>query len=351
MSLHDAWLLKKIRHIATLIKFYKSLLLTTKFLFYFMLAFGLLLLALKFTPLNYKPLIPFVITAIFLLGVFASTFLTKFTPLDCAKYIDKKLNLQEKISTAIETISLKRDTQFAKLQLKQASECLRTADISSVKKLNIPLETTLLPVMTIFFTAFVIIPRPYLIKQSKYQTAFKPQITKIDLAIQQTGYLPEDLSGFIETELKEIKKMLSENPAGAQIRLEKLVSFIKKQMSTNASLTDAHKTTLSHLLSELESTGASVASKLKKMGILPPTYMSISKNTVEEFTFTTLPPAQLPHPATRPSKIDTTRIPAAALNQLPVNVRKEIKKAFVKHNWHPRYDPVLQKYYKFLQEE
>jgi hypothetical protein len=351
MNPHETWLLKKVSNIATYIKLYKSLVSITRYLFYFMLTFGILLLMTKFTPLTFKPLLPFVITLAFLLVVTALTLSKRFSIMDCAKYIDKKLNLKERISTAIETICLKKDTQFARLLSKQASECLKTANIPNLKKIKLPIETILLPVMAIFFVVFAIIPKPYIPTQPKFQTVFKPQITGIDIAIQGTTSLPQNLSNFIQTELEEIKKMLAKNPQTARIRLEKLITSIKKQIVTDTSLTDAHKTTLKHLLSELESTGASLASKLKEMGMLSPDYMRISKNIVDEFTFTDLPPAQLPHPATRPSKIDVKKIDTGALRQIPEIVKKEIKKAFVKHNWHPKYDPVLQRYYKFLQEE
>ncbi|HGJ65851.1 TPA: hypothetical protein ENS27_10740 [bacterium] len=169
------------------------------------------IIASKFTPI---PLISSIILAIFLsfiIGFFIGI-KRRITILDSARIADKKLNLGDRLASAIELINGKiKPSAMSDLQLNDTNIYAKNLDPKTVFPHIVPLITKFLPIMMIMLLLLLFIPIQY--GESK----------EILQVLNQIGMN-------IERSAKEIdKEYLSENMSKLITEAEKLGSDIQKK--------------------------------------------------------------------------------------------------------------------------
>ena len=153
-----------------------------------------------------------------------------------ARVVDEKMQLNERLSTALGVIQINPQTEFAQLQIRDAAETVRTLDSKEISPYRLPKFLKLFPIpllligISFTITPFYEIPRPLT----------DPQQQALNSAIQNLEGRQIKNSN-LQTQLDDMVKGLTASPDldTAQRHLSQLKKEVRKQQSEQTAITDA----------------------------------------------------------------------------------------------------------------
>ena len=197
-----------------------------------LLIVGILLVADRFFPLpipiGLAIALPIAVASAIAVGL---GLLRKMDPFEVARFVDQRLNLKERLGTALETIGRRNAGDFGILQIRDAARAAHGIPPATVVSYTVPRPLKWFPIPMLLVGLSFFIPRMYEIPP--------PPNPSEQMAIQEAAARLEGaVSGLNETELskqiEETVKGLRNKRTGVQAAQEKL-SKLREEVQTQKS--------------------------------------------------------------------------------------------------------------------
>ncbi len=207
------------------------------FNFWALLITGILLAVNRFFPLSIPigvaALLPVVVASVIAVGL---NVIQKIDPFAVAHLVDRRLNLKERLSTALEAIQQNRTDDFATLQVRDAAQAVHGLIPAAAFSYTVPaaLKWLLIPIALVGLSFFV--PRMYEVPPPPTpaeQAALHDAAAKLEQAVN--GFDDSELSKAVEDAVKTLRNRRTGVQA-AQTELSKLresVQARKDQLAEN----------------------------------------------------------------------------------------------------------------------
>lgn len=198
---------------------------------------GILLVAGRFFPLPIPPgfaiALPIAVASIIAVGL---SLLRKIDPFEVARFVDRRLNLKERLGTALEAMGRVETGDFAILQMRDAARAAQGIVPATVLSYTIPRTLKWLPIPMLLVGLSFFIPR-------MYEVVPPPNLSEQAAIHDAAARLKDAVSGLNNAELskqvEETAKALRNKRTGVQAAQEKLsklreeVQAQKNQLAEN----------------------------------------------------------------------------------------------------------------------
>ena len=198
---------------------------------------GLMLLALLF-PLNRVVPLPmqissitWIITSVAIAAGICISFRHRKDLHRVARTVDKKMELRERLSTALELIQTAPQTEFAQRQIRDTAEVVETLDIVKISPYRVPKLITLFPIPLLLIGVSFAIPGPQPLT-NRQQAALDKAVQNLDGKHVKNSTLQQQISDTIN-QLKAAKDLDT-----AQRHLSDLKKEVRKQQSAQNAITE-----------------------------------------------------------------------------------------------------------------
>ena len=232
---------------------------------------GILLVANRFfllpIPIGFAIALPTVVASVIAVGL---SLMRKIDPFEVARSVDQRLDLKERLGTALETISRRNGGDFAIFQVRDASRAAQGIVPSTVVSYTVPRTLKWLPIPILLVGLSFFIPRMYEVvppPTASEQAAIQDAAARLERVVSSGN--KSELSKQVEETAKVLRNKRTDVQA-AQERLSKLreeVQTQKNQLAENE--LDQAVETISKLSENSDLLGgantAEIASELEKL--------------------------------------------------------------------------------------
>ena len=191
---------------------------------------GILLVGDRFFPLpisiGFAIVLPIVVASIIAVGL---SLLQKIDPFEVAHFVDQRLNLKERLGTALEAMDRRNAGDFAILQIRDAARAAQGISPAAVVSYTVPRIVKWLPVPTLLVGLSFFIPRMYEVVPPptvSEHAAIQDAAARLEGAV--SGGNKTELSKQVEETVKDLRNKRTDVPA-AQEKLSKLREELQAQ--------------------------------------------------------------------------------------------------------------------------
>ena len=197
-----------------------------------LLAAGILLVADRFFPLpipiGLAIALPIIIASVIAVGL---SLLQKIDPFEVARFVDQRLNLKERLGTALETIGRRHAGDFGILQIRDAARAAQGIPPATVVSYTIPRTLKWLPLPMLLVGLSFFIPRMYEIPPLPTlaeQAAIHDAAARLEGAVSSLDNA--ELAKKVEETVKDLRNKRT-SVSAAQKELSKLREEVQAQHS------------------------------------------------------------------------------------------------------------------------
>ncbi|MYE89177.1 hypothetical protein F4X33_09310 [Candidatus Poribacteria bacterium] len=233
---------------------------------------GILLIADRFFPLpiaiGFAIALPIVIASISAVGL---TLMRKIDPFEVARFVDQRLNLKERLGTALEALDRRNAGDFAILQIRDAAQSVQEILPATVVSYTVPRTIKWFPIPMLLVGFSFFIPRMYEIPPpptAAEHAAIQDAAARLEGVV--SGSNRSELSKQVEETAKALRNSRAGGVQAAQEKLSKLREEVQAQKSQLAeNELDQAVETISKLIENSNLLGgadaAQIASELRKL--------------------------------------------------------------------------------------
>jgi hypothetical protein len=301
----------------------------------FILMLGLCLLAIGMKMLGASFSGIFLLLVILGAAAVSAPALWRYPPKACALLVDRRLGLDERLSTCLEQLDAP-NTPFVEAQRRDTIQALEDADLDEVKRLRSPRELLFAGAFAFVLAVILLAPNPVQSEEAPEENrALQAKASRLEKELSEQPPPATEKAGQARKDLAELFRAIRQTSDPEQLRelLERL-ERIKRRIEGDLSgpgLSEQEKAELTRLSAFLAGAARGLA-------------RHIDPAIVPEGLF-----APRPETDRRIRKIASTAskpLPGARVpGQATESQRTQVQAALAEGGWDPRYDPIIRQFY------
>ena len=193
---------------------------------------GILFVANRFFPLpipiGFAVALPIIVASAIAVGL---SLLRKIDPFEVARFVDQRLNLKERLGTALEAMDRRNAGGFAILQVRDAAQSVQGIPPTTIVSYTVPRTLKWLPIPILLVGLSFFIPRMYEVVPPP---TLSEQAAIHDAAARLEGVVSGGNKSELSKQVEETAKALRNKRTGVQAAQEKL-SKLREEVQTQKS--------------------------------------------------------------------------------------------------------------------